>query len=49
MTKENNIDLGGGDPGSRSAEATAGPREARSAEEAGVCNRMRKSGTLPSK
>lgn len=49
MTKENNIDLGSGDPASGSAEATVRPREAGSAEEAQVCDQMRKLGTLPSK
>lgn len=49
MTKENNIDLDSSDPASRSAEATARPREASSAEEARICNQMRKLGTLPSK
>lgn len=49
MTKENNIDLGSGDLVSRSAEATVRPCEASSAEEARVCNQMRKLGTLPSK
>lgn len=49
MTKENNIDLSSGDLVSRSAEATIRPCEASSAEEARVCNQMRKLGTLPSK
>lgn len=49
MTKENNIDLSSGDLVSRSAEATVWPCEASSAEEARVCNQMRKLGTLPSK